>query len=64
MDLDKKLGQLFITGFEGFTPSGEEQSYIKENHFGGVILFKRNYESLAQVAEMINQLQKELQDAE
>jgi len=52
------LGQLIITGIQGLTLSSEEASFLKEGNIGGVILFAHNYEDPAQLAELVNSIQK------
>ncbi len=51
------LGQLFIIGLRGTALSEEEAEFIERNNIGGIILFKHNYESVAQLAELINSVQ-------
>jgi beta-N-acetylhexosaminidase len=51
------IGELFIMGFSGLELSPETQKFIRESEIGGTILFAHNYESPAQVAELINQIQ-------
>ena len=50
-------GQLIFTGISGTTISEEEQVFIEDNNIGGVILFSNNYESPAQLAELVNSIQ-------
>lgn len=52
-----QLGQLIITGVSGLSLTAEEKSFIESENIGGVILFANNYESPAQVAELINSIQ-------
>lgn len=52
-----ELGQLFITGIEGTSLSDDEKTFLEENNIGGVILFDKNFESPAQLAELVNQIQ-------
>ena len=54
----KALGQLFITGLSGIELSKESAAFLKNAEIGGVILFAPNYESPAQVAEFINDIQE------
>jgi len=54
----EKLGQLFITGFNGLETSESTLSFLKEKGIGGVILFAPNYETPGQVAELINTIQE------
>ncbi len=56
--MSKLLGQSFMIGVSGLQLSNEEAKFIKEKNIGGVILFAHNYEAPAQVAELINEIQK------
>lgn len=56
-ELRKLLGQCFFIGFDGLELPPSIQSFIQENGIGGVTLFANNYESPAQVAELINSIQ-------
>ena len=51
------LGQLIFTGISGTTLTQEESEFIEKENIGGVILFSENYESPAQLAELINNIQ-------
>lgn len=51
------LGQLIMTGISGMTLMDEEKTFISSENIGGVILFKKNFESPAQLAELINSIQ-------
>jgi beta-N-acetylhexosaminidase len=51
------LGQLVFTGLNGTTLTPEEKSFIETENIGGVILFTKNYESPAQLAELVNSIQ-------
>ncbi len=51
------LGQLFTIGIDGLEISEEEKKFILANNIGGVILFSHNYESPAQLAELVNSIQ-------
>ncbi len=53
----KELGQLFITGISGSVLTEDEIKFISEENIGGVILFANNYESPAQLAELVNSIQ-------
>lgn len=57
MDNIFELGQLFMTGISGLVLTEEEKSFIGDNNIGGVILFRENYESPAQLAELVNSIQ-------
>lgn len=52
------IGQLIITGISGLTLTEEEKHFIETENIGGVILFSKNYESPAQLTELINNIQK------
>jgi beta-N-acetylhexosaminidase len=51
------LGQLIITGISGTTLTEDERLFLEKENIGGVILFSNNYESPAQLAELVNQIQ-------
>lgn len=53
----RELGELFIMGFSGLELSDETSAFLSQARIGGVILFTPNYESPAQVATLINQVQ-------
>jgi len=50
--LHRRIGQLAIVGFDGYTLPPEVASLAREFDLGGVLLFKRNVESPEQVAEL------------
>lgn len=52
-----QLGQLVFTGVSGLTLTEEEKKFIEKEDIGGVILFSKNYESPAQLAELVNSIQ-------
>jgi beta-N-acetylhexosaminidase len=54
----EKIGQLFMVGFMGSAVTPELASFIKEYKPGGVILFSRNLESVEQIVELTNKLQR------
>ncbi|MEW6057416.1 MAG: beta-N-acetylhexosaminidase [Bdellovibrionota bacterium] len=56
-EVRKLLGQCFFIGFEGLDLSPEVAKFIRENSIGGITLFANNYESPAQVAELVNAIQ-------
>jgi beta-N-acetylhexosaminidase len=56
-DFMNQLGQLVITGLGGLTLTSEEKTFIEKEDIGGVILFTKNYESPAQLAELVNSIQ-------
>ena len=52
-----QLGQLVFTGISGLALTEDEKKFIEKEDIGGVILFSKNYESPAQVAELVNSIQ-------
>lgn len=52
-----QLGQLVFTGLSGLTLTEDEKKFIEKEDIGGVILFSKNYESPAQLAELVNSIQ-------
>ena len=54
----EKIGQLFMVGFMGTTVTPELASFIRDYKPGGVILFSRNLESVEQIVELTNDLQR------
>jgi len=56
-DLKTLVGQLFIVGFNGYSVPAEFKEFMQETNLGGVIYFKRNVQSPAQLAELSNELQ-------
>lgn len=52
-----QIGQLVFTGLSGLTLNDEEKKFIEKEDIGGVILFSKNYESPAQLAELVNSIQ-------
>ncbi|WP_157670084.1 beta-N-acetylhexosaminidase [Chitinibacter sp. GC72] len=57
-ELRAQIGQLVMVGFDGFVPNTHIESLIREQRVGGVILFRRNIESPAQVAALCRRLQE------
>ncbi|MBK24009.1 MAG: beta-N-acetylhexosaminidase [Halobacteriovorax sp.] len=54
----KDLGQLIFTGISGITLTEEEKEFIEKENIGGIVLFAENFESPAQLAELVNSIQK------
>lgn len=57
-DLREKVGQLFMVGFDGLRPDDHIRRLIREHRVGGVILFRRNVQSPAQVSQLCHELQQ------
>jgi beta-N-acetylhexosaminidase len=58
MTLREQIGQLFMVGFIGTTVTQDLASFLKAHRPGGIILFKRNLESVEQIVDLTNGLQK------
>ncbi len=56
-NIQSLVGQLFIVGFNGYSVPADLKKFIQDCHLGGVIYFKRNVQSPAQLAELSNELQ-------
>ncbi len=56
-DFRKKIGQLFLVGFDGFSVPNDFKKAAEATGLGGVIYFKRNVQSPAQLAELSNEVQ-------
>lgn len=54
----ESIGQLIITGLNGTALTQEESEFIENEKIGGVVLFSHNYENPAQLAELVNSIQK------
>jgi beta-N-acetylhexosaminidase len=55
---DKIIGQMMIVGFKGTVPTRAQLDTLARIGVGGVILFKQNYESVAQLVELTNAVQR------
>jgi beta-N-acetylhexosaminidase len=60
--LRQKLGQMVMCGFDGTTPSESILRLIRDYRVGGVIYFRRNIGTAAEVAELSRSL-REVHDA-
>lgn len=58
MTLREQIGQLFMMGFTGTTVSHDLASFLTAYKPGGVIFFRRNLESVQQIVDLTNGLQK------
>jgi beta-N-acetylhexosaminidase len=52
------FGQLLISGIKGVSLLPEEIEFIKDEKLGGIILFPHNFQDPAQLAELVNSVQK------
>lgn len=53
----RRVGQMFIVGFEGKGVDEDLKKLIQQHFIGGVILFENNIESPKQIAELTNEIQ-------
>ena len=56
-EFEKKIGQLFIIGFEGKTITPQTEELFKKYRPGGVLLLSKNIESKEQLKSLIQDLQ-------
>lgn len=56
MNLEEKIGQMLIVGFEEALPTSQTQQLIQENKIGGFLLFQRNYNDFDGAVQLTNQL--------
>lgn len=56
MTLDEKIGQLVITGVDGYTANEHSKELIDRYHVGGFILLGHNVKDTNQVLKLINSL--------
>ncbi|MDF2545194.1 MAG: hypothetical protein K0R93_92 [Anaerosolibacter sp.] len=56
MNLEEKIGQMLIVGFEEALPTPQTQQLIQDNKIGGFILFQRNYMDFDGAVQLTNQL--------
>ena len=52
------FGQLIVSGIKGTALLPEEIEFIRNEKLGGIILFSHNFEDPAQLAELVNSIQK------
>jgi beta-N-acetylhexosaminidase len=55
--LEEKIGQMIIGGFDGTTAPDSLRQMLSSGLLGGVIYFKRNYETPLQIWQLSNSLQ-------
>lgn len=66
LDLDAlcdRVGQLFVFGFPGKTLDDDARELLAKDHCSGVILFKRNIDSLEQVVALNQEIHAATKDA-
>lgn len=58
LTLEQKVGQMFICGFNALTPNEHARVLIEQHQIGGICYFRRNVETLPQLAELSEALQR------
>lgn len=58
MTLREQIGSLLTIGISGFSLNQRERDFLIDNNIGGVILFKRNFESPLQLLELSQELKR------
>lgn len=56
--LREKIGQLFMVGFDALEANDHIKALIRQKKIGGVILFRRNVHTPAQVSRLCHELQQ------
>lgn len=56
--LEEKIGQLFICGFHSLEADEQILTLVKDYHVGGTVYFRRNIESVPQLAALSSALQR------
>ena len=56
MSTEEKIGQLLVAGIEGPTPGEDGRIAVQDYRVGGIILFRRNMESAAQLTALTSDL--------
>lgn len=55
--LEEKIGQLFICGFHSLEADEQITTLVKDYHVGGTVYFRRNIQSVNQLADLSAELQ-------
>ncbi len=61
IDLNKKLGQMFFVGFEGYTLTKEIRNSLQTIQPGGIVFFECNIKDKKQVKKLINDINASLE---
>ncbi|MBP1934953.1 beta-N-acetylhexosaminidase [Ammoniphilus resinae] len=56
LSLEDKIGQMILAGVSGTTMDANAKQLIGQFHVGGIIFYKYNFETPAQVIQLVNQL--------
>ena len=58
LSLEEKIGQLFIVNIEGNKITENTKKLIRDYKVGGIILYRKNFSTYAQMVNLINELKK------
>lgn len=58
MSLEEKIGQLVLTGVDGYSNDENSKTLISTYHVGGIIFFKKNIDNTNQFLTLINSLKE------
>ncbi|GAB4072700.1 hypothetical protein GCM10028778_04450 [Barrientosiimonas marina] len=56
MSLDEKIGQMIFSGVNGTEVTSKTKNIIKKYHVGGIILYDKNIQSVAQTVNFLNDM--------
>lgn len=56
MSVEDKIGQMVLAGISGTTMNDNDKKLIDQFHVGGIIFYKRNFETPEQTVRLVNQL--------
>lgn len=62
MSDEEMLGQLFMFGFRGTTPSREIMDFISEHYIGGIKIFGWNVSTLPRLVKTVGEMQKKAEE--
>lgn len=58
LSLEEKIGQMLMIGIEGKQITSRTEKLILENKIGGIILYKKNFDSYEEMINLIKELKK------
>ncbi|WP_274363637.1 beta-N-acetylhexosaminidase [Paenibacillus thermotolerans] len=56
MSVEDKIGQMIFAGISGTTMNDNDKKLIGQFHVGGIIFYKRNFDTPEQTVKLVNQL--------
>lgn len=63
LDLEQKVGQLVLAGFDGTHPSEEFDALVSDHHLGNAIYFARNVDTPVQLARLTDEIRDRMRQA-